>query len=196
MRTLSGTVRVALAVDRGVGQGCGPALAPVLDRRVRVDDLRPLRGAVAASSPSRRPVSSCCGRSVNGNRVAGNERVARHREPLVERSLTCAGDVRPDRVEHASIPLVRVETIVQELTQEAAALRDAEYVGQPPAHGKVGAVAEGGRRVPNGRQADARDARAAWPDTRPRRPGRVRSRPRGRHAAALRPARASIAPVG
>ena len=59
-----------------------------------------------------------------------------------------------------AIPLVRVEAVVKELTQEASALRDAEDVGDAPAHGQVGAIPEGRRRVADGGQADAGDARA------------------------------------
>jgi len=68
--------------------------------------------------------------------------------------------MRPDKIKGLSIVLVRVEAIVQEHAQEAAALRDAEDVRGAPTNRKVGAIAKGGRRVPNRRQADTSDTRA------------------------------------
>ena len=64
-------------------------------------------------------------------------------------------------IEDASIALVGVEAVVEELTQEAAALRDAEDVRGSSAHGHVGAVEKRGRRIANRGEPDAGDARTA-----------------------------------
>ena len=49
MRTFSGTARSRVAVERRVGQRRGASLAPVFDRRVRVDHFR-LIAAVAGKN--------------------------------------------------------------------------------------------------------------------------------------------------
>ena len=112
--------------------------------------------------------------------LCGRERVvARRRETLVEGSPSRTGDVRPHEIEDASIRFVGVEAVVQELTQEASALRNAEDVRRSSAHRHVGAM----------RNADAASRIAAsptpatarrWRGSRSRRrvPARIRRRAR------------------
>ncbi len=58
----------------------------------------------------------------------------RLREAMVEAAAPGACRVHEEAVEHRPSRLVGVESLVEEVTQEAAGLRDAE--AEPPAHGK------------------------------------------------------------
>ena len=86
-------------------------------------------------------------------------RVAGRRESFVERALSRAGNVRPHDIEDAPITFVGVEPVVEELTQEAATLRNAEDVRGSSAHGHIGGVEKRGRRIANRRETDAGDSR-------------------------------------
>ena len=105
----------------------GPPSTPVFDRSVRVEHFRALIRPIARLQAAagtididlldirkrkpRRPehiaVSGCRNRSLNEPRAA-------------------PGDVDPDRIEHAAIALVGVESVVEELTEKASGLRVAE----------------------------------------------------------------------
>src|SRR5579864_7777728 len=50
----------------------------------------------------------------------------RLREAGIKVAAASAGNGRPDSVEHASVLLILVETVVQERAQEAATLRDSK----------------------------------------------------------------------
>jgi hypothetical protein len=164
---------------RRVGREKGDAGLKVLGIRVRVHDLRAAAGrGRAAPEDAVRPAAE----RVRADRVGEGELVARIKVVLViarvaaglgeagvHEALARAGDVRDDAVEHAPPRLVLVETLVDEVAQEASALGDAERVGvahRGPAVRRerignpvrrAGLVAEEGDHVARRGEAEAQD---------------------------------------
>ena len=104
----------------------GDAAAPVLDARVRIENLRlmlfrasVLEGALLdardrdrAASCRQTETTSCSGPGLSASHIAGSTSM-RFR----------SGNMSHHRVEHLAVVLVRVETVVEEFAEEAAALR-------------------------------------------------------------------------
>src|SRR5262245_5742765 len=107
-------------------QGCRSPLSPVLHGRVCIDHFGQLLGLVADKNAV--TLSGGIALLEIGVRKTcrGERRITGRCKPLVERAKTGASDVWPDNVEHAAIVFVGVEAVVQELAQEASALRGAE----------------------------------------------------------------------
>ena len=156
-----GERKIPCAVDARVGERRRPPAAPVLDGRVRVEDLGPLLGAIRRLQPSMHAVGVGFVRIGKWKaRRSEHITVARRRESLIVRSARRACDVDPHRVEHPPVLLVRVEAVVQELTQEAASLRLAVGIRGTAAHGEITSIAEGRCRVADGGEPNAGDDRA------------------------------------
>ena len=68
--------------------------------------------------------------------------------------------MRPHEIERPPILFVDVEAVVQELTQEASALRCAEDIRRAAAHRHVGAIAKRRRRITDRSHPDAGHLRA------------------------------------
>ena len=86
------------------------------------------------------------------------------REAVVERAVPGSGHLDEDAVEDAPPLLVLVEALVEELAEEAAALRDAVAQGEGDARegvGRGGLVLEEADEVARGGEAAAGDARVA-----------------------------------
>ena len=156
-----GEREILCAVDARVGERRRPPAAPVLDGRVRVKDLGPLLGAIGRLQSSMHAVGvGFVGIGKWKARRSEHITVARRRESLVVRSARRAGDVGPHCIEHPPVLLVRVEAVVQELTEEAASLRLAVGIRGTAAHGKITSIAEGRCRVADGGEANTGDDRA------------------------------------
>ena len=142
MRTFSGRTASRVAVERDVGERRGAAQAPVFDRRVRVDHLRYLIGAIGGEDAVTHAIGPNLREICEWKPGGGESVVAGRGESLVERALSGAGDVRPHQIEDAAIVLVHVEAVMQELPQEAPALRGTEDIRRTAANGQVGAIPE------------------------------------------------------
>ena len=158
MRTFAGTAASALPSIVVCVSAAARPCPQVLDRRVRIDDLRQLLTSVtrqkAVAAAARILLFEICIRETR-RRERG---VSRQGEALVEGALPGTGNVRPDGIEYTAVTFVRVEAVVEELSKKPSALRDAEDVRGSTAHRKIGAVLERRRGVANRREPDARHA--------------------------------------
>ena len=101
----------------------GATAAPILHGCVREEDFRALLGTVQLKQGT---TFAGEGLFVRGEWEARRRQQNRagdgHSESFVEHASRGSGDVRPDGVEHAAAALVRIESVVQELSQEPSDL--------------------------------------------------------------------------
>ena len=154
----------------GVGRHQRAERLVELEIGVGLDDLR----AVLRGQAARQPAVGAAGDRVGRHRIAERERgagierlavllhvAAGLREAIVGEHLLAGGDVRHQPVEHHAAGFVLVEAEIEEVVQEASALRDAERDGVVDAAGdRIGRAGCVGGFAPQERHDVARRGEA------------------------------------